>query len=113
MTAGFGIERLGLFSLRYPWVCLILVALVTPVLLYGASRLEFSSDLREIFDSRSDAFETLDEVNVKFPGSEREVQVVIEGDGLVTASRLATLRDLQTRLAKWRACAMYSPSSVL
>jgi predicted RND superfamily exporter protein len=46
-SSGFGIEKLGLLSLRYPWLSLLVVALITPLMVYGASKLEFSSDIRE------------------------------------------------------------------
>jgi uncharacterized protein len=80
MTAGVGLEKLGLFSLRYPWLCLVGAALITPLLAYGATQLEFSSDVREIFRSDDPAFRQLELVEERFPSSHRDIQVVVSSD---------------------------------
>ncbi len=98
MTVGFGLEKLGFFSLRHPWLSLILVALITPVLAYCASRLEFSSDVREIFRSNDAAFELLDEVSERFPGSQRHLHVVVSSDAPFGPNELQVLRALNDKL---------------
>lgn len=98
MTAGFGLEKLGLFSLRHPWLSLILVALITPALAYAASRLEFSSDVREIFRSNDAAFELLDKVSKHFPGSQHHLHVVVSSDTSFGPKELNALQELTEKL---------------
>ena len=80
MTAGFGLEKLGLISLRYPWICLVAAVLVTPFLAYGANQLQFSSDIREIFRSGDPAFDQLDLVEERFPDVQRDIHVVVSSN---------------------------------
>jgi len=80
MTAGFGLEKLGLVSLRHPWVCLAIAVIITPVLAFGARQLEFSSDIREIFRSGDPAFDLLDVIDERFPDVQRDIHVVVSSD---------------------------------
>ncbi|ODS03733.1 hypothetical protein AUC71_07960 [Methyloceanibacter marginalis] len=98
MTAGFGLEKLGLVSLRYPWICLAIVILVTPILAYGASQLQFSSDIREIFRSGDPAFDQLDVVEERFPDVQRDIHVVVSSDKPFDLDDLKTLKTLDQEL---------------
>ena len=99
MTAGFGLEKLGLVSLRYPWLCLAIAVLVTPILAYGASQLQFSSDIREIFRSGDPAFEQLDIVEERFPDVQRDIHVVVSSDRPFDLADVKTLKTLDQDLA--------------
>ena len=99
MTAGFGLEKLGLVSLRYPWLCLVIAVLVTPILAYGASQLQFSSDIREIFRSGDPAFEQLDIVEERFPDVQRDIHVVVSSDRPFDLADVKTLKTLDRDLA--------------
>ncbi|MGB3021968.1 MAG: hypothetical protein WBB50_07600, partial [Methyloceanibacter sp.] len=92
MTAGFGLEKLGLVSLRYPWLCLALAVLITPVMAYGARHLDFSSDIREIFRSGDPAFDLLDVVDERFPDIQRDIHVVVSSDKPFDLEELKTLK---------------------
>jgi predicted RND superfamily exporter protein len=98
MTAGFGLEKLGLLSLRYPWLCLVGAALITPLLAYGASQLEFSSDVREIFRSGDPAFRQLELVGERFPGNQRDIQIVVASDKTFDLEELQALKALHQEL---------------
>jgi uncharacterized protein len=98
MTAGLGIERLGLVSLRHPWLSLLVVAIITPIMAYAASRLEFSSDIREIFSSAELEFQLLDTIDEQFPNAEREVQLVVEAPATFSPATLDRLRTLHDEL---------------
>lgn len=98
MTAGFGLEKLGLVSLRYPWICLAIAVIITPVLAYGARQLEFSSDIREIFRSGDPAFDQLDLVEERFPDVQRDIHVVVSSDKPFDRDDLKTLKTLQQGL---------------
>ena len=98
MTAGLGIERLGLVSLRHPWLSLLVVAILTPIMAYAASRLEFSSDIREIFSSAEVEFQLLDTIDEQFPNAEREVQLVVRSPTAFNPQTLEQLRTLHDEI---------------
>lgn len=98
MTAGFGLEKLGIVSLRYPWLCLLAVALITPLMAYGAKNLEFSSDVREIFRSNDPAFAQLDQIDEYFPASRGEIEVVVISETTFTVEQFKTLKQLDLSL---------------
>lgn len=98
MTAGFGLEKLGLISLRHPWICLLLVGLITPILVYGSTQLQYSSDVREIFRSDDPAFVQLDLLNERFPDSQPDMQIIVEGDAPFDRKDLEALRELKENL---------------
>lgn len=99
MTAGFGLEKLGLLTARYPRATLLVIAAIMPLFLFFAARLEFSSDIREIFRSDSEGFAVLEEVARQYPGSDRDVLLVVEGEDIFTPDALNALRFLQLDLA--------------
>ena len=97
-SAGFGLEYLGLWALRFPRATLALILLITPLLAFSASKLTFSSDIREIFRSGSADFEVLEEISRQYPGSERDIILVVEGPDLFRPENLERLRTLQLDL---------------
>ncbi|MEE9589431.1 MAG: MMPL family transporter [Hyphomicrobiaceae bacterium] len=99
MTAGFGLEKLGLISLRYPWLCLVGAIVVTPFLAYGASQLQFSSDIREIFRSGDPAFGQLELVEERFPDRQHhDIHAVVSSGTQFDLDELKTLDRLQKAL---------------
>lgn len=102
MTAGFGLEKLGLLTARYPRATLLVIALTLPIFLFFAARLEFSSDIREIFRSDSQGFAVLEEVSRQYQGADRDVLLVVEskdGGDIFNAPALNALQFLQLDLA--------------
>ena len=69
MTPGFGLEKLGLLALRFPRWTLLVIAIVTVALGYYASKIQFSSDVREIFRSESPDFVNLTKVEDQYSES--------------------------------------------
>jgi len=100
MTAGFGIEKLGLVSLRHPWICLLIVAVITPFAIFGAAHNRLSSDVREIFRSDDPAFIQLDLLNERFPSSQPELQIIAESDTPFDTKDLEALQTLHNELPK-------------
>ncbi len=98
MTAGFGLEKLGLLTARYPRTTLLLIALSLPIFLFFAARIEFNSDIREIFRSDSKGFAVLEDVTRQYPGAGRDILLVVEGDNIFTAKALNALRALHLDL---------------
>ncbi|MHA1517118.1 MAG: efflux RND transporter permease subunit [Alphaproteobacteria bacterium] len=98
MTAGFGLEKLGLISLRHPWICLLIIAIITPIAAFGARQLQYSSDIREIFRSNDPAFQQLDLLNDLFPYSQPGVQIVVTADKPFDRRDFETLWKLTEKL---------------
>jgi hypothetical protein len=98
MTSGFGLERLGLITLRYPRTALALVAAVSVLLFVVSLDLKFSSDIREIFRSDDPQFSTLERMTEQYPGGERDIFLLVEGDIAFDLETLETLRNLHLDL---------------
>lgn len=99
MTAGFGLERLGLLALRFPRTILLIILCLAPIFIFGLTELEFSSDVREIFRSDSPEFAKLEEVTRQYPSSGRDVLVVLEAPELFTPAPLDAVRSLHLELS--------------
>jgi predicted RND superfamily exporter protein len=93
MMFGFGLERLGLLSARFPGRTLILVAVLLAVAVAGLTRLGFNSDIREVFRSDSESFSVLEEMTETYDASEHDLFVVVQSDDLFQADRLTALWD--------------------
>lgn len=90
MTAGFGLEKLGLLTQRYPRITLLLVAALTIPLAYATTKVEFSSDIREIFRSGTPDFINLRMVEDQYPQSGEDVLLLVQADDLFTQENSVT-----------------------
>jgi predicted RND superfamily exporter protein len=93
-----GLERIGLLALRAPVVAAIVVALLAVAAAFGTTRLKVDDSLSQLFRSNDPAFQQYEAVTRRFPSSEFDVLVVIEGKDLLKLSSLEKLRDLVTDL---------------
>ncbi len=98
MSAGFGLERIGLVALRFPRATLLLIAAVTLPLAFFATQVGFSSDIREIFRSGTVDYARFQEVEKQYPDSGMDVLLLIRSDNLFTVDNLERLRDLHLEL---------------
>jgi hypothetical protein len=93
-----GIERIGLVSLRSPLaVALVAIALAIAAG-FGVTRLKIDDSLSQLFRSDTPEFKQYEEVTRRFPSSEFDVLVVIEGMKLLERESVEELRDLVTDL---------------
>jgi uncharacterized protein len=93
-----GIERIGLISLRVPLaVALVAVALVIAAG-FGVARLKVDDSLSQLFRSETPEFKQYEDVTRRFPSSEFDVLVVVEGKKLLEREPVEKLRDLVTDL---------------
>lgn len=99
MTAGFGLEKIGLVALRFPRATLLLVFALTIPLAYLATKIEFSSDIREIFRSGSPEYSRFQEVEVQYPDSGQDILLLVGAEDLFTVKNLEALRDLHLELS--------------
>jgi predicted RND superfamily exporter protein len=93
-----GIERFGLVPLRFPIAGVIVFVLMAALAAIGVMRIEADDSLSQLFRSDSPEFKQYEEVTKRFPSSEYDVLVVVEGKSLMARDSLERLRDLVTEL---------------
>ncbi|ODR96533.1 hypothetical protein AUC70_14755 [Methyloceanibacter stevinii] len=98
MTAGFGLEKLGLLAQRFPRITLLIVAALTIPLAFAAAKVEFSSDIREIFRSGTEDFRNLQMVEKQYPQTGEDVLLLVQAPDLFSRENLEHLRDLHLNL---------------
>jgi uncharacterized protein len=89
----FGLDRLGLWALRAPWVSLALVALLTVLAAWSVTRIKVDDSLSELFRSNTVEFRQYEEIDKRFPSSEYDVLVVVEGNDLLKKPQLTAFRS--------------------
>ncbi len=94
----YGIERIGLIALRAPIVGAVIFALLVVGAVLGLDRLKVDDSLSQLFRSDTPEFKQYEEVTARFPSSEFDVLVVVEGKDLLHRDELAKLRDAVTDL---------------
>lgn len=93
-----GAERIGLIALRAPVLAAIAVILLTVVAGFGVSRIKVDDSLSQLFRSDSAEFRQYEALSSRFPSSEYDVLIIVEGENLLERSSLEQLRDLVTDL---------------
>jgi uncharacterized protein len=91
-----GIERLGLISLIAPKVSALILVVLMVLAGFGAHRLKVDDSLSQLFRSDTPEFKQFEEVTKRFPSSEYDVLIVIEGKNLLSRVNLERLRNLVT-----------------
>jgi predicted RND superfamily exporter protein len=93
-----GIERFGLAPLRFlvpSAIAFILFAILAAI---GVMRIEADDSLSQLFRSETPEFKQYEEVTKRFPSSEYDVLIVVEGKRLMERDSLESVRDLVTEL---------------
>src|SRR5690349_2701078 len=97
-SIAFGLERIGLVAIRAPVVsCIILVALFIAAI-FGIERIRIDDSLSQLFRSNSKEYRQYEAVTKRFPATEFDVLVVVEGKTLLARDNLEKLRDFVTDL---------------
>src|SRR5229473_4315101 len=94
----WGIERIGLVALRFPVLAAILVLALSVGAAFGVARIKVDDSLSQLFRSETPEFKQYEEVSRRFPSSEFDVLLVVEGKDLLERDSLEKLRDLVTDL---------------
>ncbi len=97
-TLALGIERIGLVSLRIPLAVAVVAVALAIAAGFGVTRLKVDDSLSQLFRSDTPEFRLYEEVTRRFPSSEFDVLVVIEGKKLLERESVEKLRDLVTDL---------------
>src|ERR1700680_3117894 len=93
-----GIERFGPISLRFPIVGAIVFVALAVLAAIGVMRIEADDSLSQLFRSETPEFKQYEEVTKRFPSSEYDVLIVLEGKTLMERDTLEKVRDLVTEL---------------
>ncbi len=97
-SIAFGVERIGLVSLRYPWAVAVIALALMIAAGFGVARIKVDDSLSQLFRSNTPEFKQYEEVTRRFPSSEFDVLLVVEGSNLLERDSLEKLRDLVTDL---------------
>jgi len=93
-----GLERIGLIGLRAPFITVVVALVLAVVAVFGVKRIAIDDSLSQLFRNESAEFQQFEQISKKFPSSEYDVLVVIEGDvlerGAVEKMR-AAVTDMQ------------------
>src|SRR4030088_2409650 len=97
-SIAFGLERLGLIAVQAPIVsCIILLALIVGAI-FGIQRIKIDDSLSQLFRSNSKEYRQYEAETKRFPATEFDVLVVVEGKTLLARDNLEKVRDLVTDL---------------
>ena len=93
-----GLHRLGFLALRAPWLIALLVVALTIGAGLGVSRIRVDDSLSELFRTNTEEFKRYEDIDRRFPSSEYDVLVVIEGPNLLARPQLQALARTTTEL---------------
>src|SRR3981081_2331385 len=97
-SIAFGLERIGLTAVQAPILsCIVLVALFVAAI-FGIERIKIDDSLSQLFRSNSKEYRQYEAVTKRFPATEFDVLVVVEGKTLLSRDNLEKVRDLVTDL---------------
>jgi uncharacterized protein len=88
-----GAERLGLLPLYYRWPVLALVLLLSVLAAFGLGRIKVDDSLSELFRADTPDFRQYEALTSRFPSSEYDVLIVVEGPVLLERPQLEALRN--------------------
>ncbi|MEO8419994.1 MAG: MMPL family transporter [Hyphomicrobium sp.] len=97
-VSSFGLERLGLVALKAPALVAVLVAIATVLGLIGVLKLQVDDSLSELFRTNTEEFRRYEAIDKRFPSSEYDVLVVVEGPDLLQRKQLEAFAGLTTEL---------------
>jgi uncharacterized protein len=93
-----GIERIGLVPLHAPWLTAIIVAVLAVIAAFGITHIKVDDSLSQLFRTDTPEFRQYEEVTRRFPSTEYDVLVVVEGKALMQRDSIQRLRDIVTDL---------------
>jgi predicted RND superfamily exporter protein len=97
-SLSFGLERIGLLPLRYPVLTAIFLAVLTLGAVVGMQRLSVDDSLSELFRADTPDFHEYETMARRFPSSEFDVLIVVEGETLLERKSLDRLREIVLEL---------------
>lgn len=93
-----GLHRIGFIGLARPALALVAFAVITVVAALGIGRLQVDDSLSELFRSDTEEFHQYEEIDKRFPSSEYDVLVVVEGKDLLKRDQLTAFGEAAIEL---------------
>jgi uncharacterized protein len=93
VNLGLGLERFGYFGLHTPWRAAALLVILSVLALLGLNRLKIDDSLSELLRTNTPEFRTYESVSERFPSSEYDVLVVVEGKALLSPKGIDAFRN--------------------
>ncbi|HYW63585.1 MAG TPA: MMPL family transporter [Bradyrhizobium sp.] len=97
-SIAFGLERIGLIAVKAPVVSCIILLVLFIAAIFGIERIRIDDSLSQLFRSNSKEYRQYEAVTKRFPATEFDVLLVVEGKTLLERDNLEKLRDLVTDL---------------
>jgi len=97
-SIALGAERIGLIVLRAPIATVVIAVLLAVAALFGVQRIAIDDSLSQLFRTDSSEFRQFEQISKKFPSSEYDVLVIVEGRGLLQRDNVEKLRTAVTDL---------------
>ena len=97
-SIAFGLEKMGLIAIKAPVVSVIILLALMVGAVFGIERIKIDDSLSQLFRSNSKDFKQYEAVTKRFPSTEFDVLVVVEGKTLLSRSNLEKVRDMVTDL---------------
>ena len=97
-SIAFGLERMGLIAVKAPILSMIILAVLIVAAIFGIYRIKIDNSLSQLFRSDSKDYKQYEAVTKRFPATEFDVLVVVEGKTLLARENLEKIRDMVTDL---------------
>ncbi len=97
-SIAFGLERMGLIAVKAPILSMIVLAVLIVAAIFGIYRIKIDDSLSQLFRSDSKDYKQYEAVTKRFPATEFDVLVVVEGKTLLARENLEKIRDMVTDL---------------
>ena len=91
---GLGLERIGMWCVGAPLRAAAIILLVSIAAAFGTTRINVDDSLTELFRADTPEFKAYEQLSERFPSSEYDILVVIEGEELLTPEALETVRSV-------------------
>ncbi len=89
----FGLDKIGLVALKAPILSLLLILSLSALAVYGVMRLKVDDSLSELFRTNTEEFRRFEEIDRRFPASEYDILVVVEGKDLLAKPQITAFRN--------------------
>src|SRR5438105_5082377 len=97
-SIAFGLERMGLIAVKAPVLSVIILFALMGGGGSGIERITIENSLSQLFRSDSKDYKQYEAVTKRFPATEFDVLVVVEGKTLLARENLEKIRDMVTDL---------------
>jgi predicted RND superfamily exporter protein len=97
-SIAFGLARIGLIAVKAPVLSVIILLAMMVAAVFGIERIKIDDSLSQLFRSNSKDYRQYEAVTKRFPATEFDVLVVVEGKTLLARDNLEKVRDTVTDL---------------